>query len=123
MPLSLCFALSVAMGNLSLKYIYPSFNQMLGPALTPSWAVVVTSRPELEQADKQPRIHVTADHSTPGRGDAAEALSAENVAVHAGHLCWACSLQREGGWAKIMCLMALRSSLISSHMLWSTLGC
>ena len=34
MPLSLCFALSVAMGNLSLKYIYPSFNQMLGPALT-----------------------------------------------------------------------------------------
>ncbi|CAK9061026.1 unnamed protein product [Durusdinium trenchii] len=30
MPLSICFALSVAMGNLSLKYIYPSFNQMLG---------------------------------------------------------------------------------------------
>ena len=80
--------LSVAMGNLSLKYIYPSFNQMLGPALTPRWAVVVTSRPELEQADKQPRIHVATDHSTPGRGDAAEAFSAEDVAVHAGHLCW-----------------------------------
>ena len=38
-------------------------------------------------------------------------------------ICVGCSLQREGGWAKIMCLMALRSSLISSHMLWSTLGC
>jgi len=28
-PLALCFAVSVAMGNLSLKYIYPSFGQML----------------------------------------------------------------------------------------------
>eukprot|EP00439_Symbiodinium_sp_Y106_P000052 s15167_g1.t1 len=34
------------------------------------------------------RIHVATDHSTPGRGDAAEAFSAEDVAVHAGHLCW-----------------------------------
>ena len=110
------------MGNLSLKYIYPSFNQMLGPALTPRWAVVVTSRPELEQADKQPRIHVATDHSTPGRGDAAEAFSAEDVAVHAGHLCWLQFAARRR-LAKIMCLMALRSSLISSHMLWSTLGC
>lgn len=29
-PLATCFAASVAMGNQSLKYIYPSFNQMLG---------------------------------------------------------------------------------------------
>lgn len=28
-PLGACFALSVGMGNLSLKYIYPSFNQMI----------------------------------------------------------------------------------------------
>ncbi|OLP99764.1 putative sugar phosphate/phosphate translocator [Symbiodinium microadriaticum] len=42
MPLSLCFALSVAMGNLSLKYIYPSFNQMLGPALTRSMSPLIT---------------------------------------------------------------------------------
>mmetsp|Transcript_98555 Transcript_98555/g.234727 ORF Transcript_98555/g.234727 Transcript_98555/m.234727 type:complete len:283 (+) Transcript_98555:208-1056(+) len=41
-------------------------------------------------------IHVTTDHSTVGSGDAAEAFSAEDVAVHAGHLCWACSLQCEG---------------------------
>ncbi|CAE8689113.1 unnamed protein product [Polarella glacialis] len=43
-PLSLCFALSVAMGNLSLKYIYPSFNQMLGamsPLITVILAVVM----------------------------------------------------------------------------------
>lgn len=43
-PLSLCFALSVAMGNLSLKYIYPSFNQMLGamsPLITVLLAVVL----------------------------------------------------------------------------------
>ncbi|CAJ1347255.1 unnamed protein product, partial [Effrenium voratum] len=44
MPLSLCFALSVAMGNLSLKYIYPSFNQMLGsmsPLITVLLAVLL----------------------------------------------------------------------------------
>lgn len=43
MPLSICFALSVAMGNLSLKYIYPSFNQMLGsmsPLITVLLAVI-----------------------------------------------------------------------------------
>ena len=37
---------------------------------------------------------------------------AEDVAVHAGHLCWACSLQCEGSWAKMMRDMTLRSSLI-----------
>lgn len=43
-PLSICFALSVAMGNLSLKYIYPSFNQMLGsmsPLITVLLAVLL----------------------------------------------------------------------------------
>lgn len=43
-PLSLCFALSVVMGNMSLKYIYPSFNQMLGamsPLITVLLAVVL----------------------------------------------------------------------------------
>ncbi|CAE7589302.1 unnamed protein product [Symbiodinium pilosum] len=47
MPLSLCFALSVAMGNLSLKYIYPSFNQMLGsmsPLITVLLAVVLQQK-------------------------------------------------------------------------------
>eukprot|EP00439_Symbiodinium_sp_Y106_P013389 s793_g1.t3 len=47
MPLSLCFALSVAMGNLSLKYIYPSFNQMLGsmsPLITVLLAVVMQQK-------------------------------------------------------------------------------
>jgi len=39
-PLSVSFAMSVAMGNLSLKYIYPSFNQMLG-ALAPVVTVVM----------------------------------------------------------------------------------
>mmetsp|Transcript_6231 Transcript_6231/g.14189 ORF Transcript_6231/g.14189 Transcript_6231/m.14189 type:complete len:356 (-) Transcript_6231:199-1266(-) len=39
-PLSVCFALSVAMGNLSLKYIYPSFNQMLG-SMSPLITVVL----------------------------------------------------------------------------------
>merc|ERR1719254_369125 len=42
-PLAICFALSVAMGNLSLKYIYPSFNQMLGamsPLITVLMAVI-----------------------------------------------------------------------------------
>lgn len=46
-PLSLCFALSVAMGNLSLKYIYPSFNQMLGamsPLITVLLAVVLEGK-------------------------------------------------------------------------------
>jgi len=41
-PLSLCTALSIAMGNLSLKYIFPSFNQMLGsmsPLITVALAV------------------------------------------------------------------------------------
>jgi drug/metabolite transporter (DMT)-like permease len=40
-PLAACFALSVAMGNLSLKYIYPSFNQMLG-AMTPLITVLIS---------------------------------------------------------------------------------
>eukprot|EP00927_Polykrikos_kofoidii_P050101 TRINITY_DN44039_c0_g1_i1.p1 TRINITY_DN44039_c0_g1~~TRINITY_DN44039_c0_g1_i1.p1 ORF type:complete len:392 (+),score=56.49 TRINITY_DN44039_c0_g1_i1:149-1324(+) len=43
-PLASCFALSVAMGNLSLKYIYPSFNQMLGamsPLITVMLAVIL----------------------------------------------------------------------------------
>lgn len=43
-PLSVCFALSVAMGNMSLKYIYPSFNQMLGsmsPLITVIMAVLL----------------------------------------------------------------------------------
>lgn len=39
-PLSVCFSLSVAMGNISLKYIYPSFNQMLG-AMSPLIAVAL----------------------------------------------------------------------------------
>merc|ERR1719326_891061 len=46
-PLAACFALSVAMGNLSLKYIYPSFNQMLGamsPLITVLIAVVLPPR-------------------------------------------------------------------------------
>jgi len=45
-PLAACFALSVGMGNLSLKYIYPSFNQMIGassPAITVLMMVVFTS--------------------------------------------------------------------------------
>lgn len=43
-PLSACFAFSVAMGNLSLKYIFPSFNQMLGsisPLITVVMAVLL----------------------------------------------------------------------------------
>ena len=47
MPLSTCFALSVAMGNMSLKYIYPSFNQMLGsmsPLITVLLAVVLQQK-------------------------------------------------------------------------------
>eukprot|EP00439_Symbiodinium_sp_Y106_P068977 s2915_g11.t2 len=47
MPLSLCFALSVAMGNLSLKYIYPSFNQIPGsmsPLITVLLAVVMQQK-------------------------------------------------------------------------------
>lgn len=43
LPLAGAFALSVAGGNLSLKYIYPSFNQMLGsvsPLITVALAVV-----------------------------------------------------------------------------------
>lgn len=41
-PLSVSFSMSVAMGNLSLLYIYPSFNQMLGamsPIITVALAV------------------------------------------------------------------------------------
>jgi len=43
-PLAVCFAASVAMGNLSLKYIYPSFSQMLGsmaPLITVGLAVAM----------------------------------------------------------------------------------
>jgi drug/metabolite transporter (DMT)-like permease len=46
-PLAGCFALSVAMGNMSLKYIYPSFNQMLGatsPLITVFMAVVMQQK-------------------------------------------------------------------------------
>lgn len=46
-PLAACFALSVAMGNLSLKYIFPSFNQMLGamsPLITVLLAVILPPR-------------------------------------------------------------------------------
>mmetsp|Transcript_73519 Transcript_73519/g.228636 ORF Transcript_73519/g.228636 Transcript_73519/m.228636 type:complete len:361 (+) Transcript_73519:85-1167(+) len=39
-PLAACFALSVASGNLSLKYLYPSFNQMLG-SMAPLITVVI----------------------------------------------------------------------------------
>lgn len=45
-PLAACFALSVGMGNLSLKYIFPSFNQMLGassPLITVIMMVLVTN--------------------------------------------------------------------------------
>lgn len=46
-PLAICFSLSVAMGNLSLKYIFPSFNQMLGamsPLITVGLAVAMQSK-------------------------------------------------------------------------------
>jgi len=46
-PLAGTFALSVAMGNLSLKYIYPSFNQMLGsmsPLITVLMAVLLEGK-------------------------------------------------------------------------------
>jgi len=42
-PLALSFSLSIGMGNLALKYIYPSFNQMLGsiaPLVTVALAVL-----------------------------------------------------------------------------------
>jgi len=45
-PLAACFALSVGMGNLSLEYIFPSFNQMLGassPLITVVMMVLVTN--------------------------------------------------------------------------------
>ena len=95
MPLSLCFALSVAMGNLSLKYIYPSFNQMLGPGLT-CFAQVRPIWPDvwLTYSD-QLRIHVAPDHGSSCGGDAAEALSTQDMVVNARNLRWACSLQRE----------------------------
>lgn len=46
-PLATCFALSVGMGNLSLKYIYPSFNQMIGassPLITVTMAWFMGTR-------------------------------------------------------------------------------
>lgn len=46
-PLACCFALTVAMGNMSLKYIYPSFNQMLGsmsPLVTVLMSVIFQSK-------------------------------------------------------------------------------
>lgn len=46
-PLALVFALSVAMGNLSLKFIFPSFNQMLGsmgPVITVILAIVIDGK-------------------------------------------------------------------------------
>mmetsp|Transcript_80079 Transcript_80079/g.194137 ORF Transcript_80079/g.194137 Transcript_80079/m.194137 type:complete len:337 (-) Transcript_80079:316-1326(-) len=39
-PLAICFSLSVGAGNLSLKYIYPSFSQMLS-SITPLITVLV----------------------------------------------------------------------------------
>jgi len=39
-PLALCFSLSVVCGNLSLKYIYPSFSQMLS-SMTPLITVII----------------------------------------------------------------------------------
>jgi len=39
-PVASCFAISVAMGNLSLKYIYPSFSQMLS-SVSPLVTVLV----------------------------------------------------------------------------------
>mmetsp|Transcript_46282 Transcript_46282/g.110132 ORF Transcript_46282/g.110132 Transcript_46282/m.110132 type:complete len:370 (+) Transcript_46282:127-1236(+) len=45
--LACCFALCVAMGNASLKYVYPSFNQMLGsmsPLITVLMSVVLTDK-------------------------------------------------------------------------------
>lgn len=44
-PLAACFALSVGIGNLSLKYIYPSLGQMLGsgaPLVTVAMATCMT---------------------------------------------------------------------------------
>eukprot|EP00427_Karlodinium_veneficum_P011773 CAMPEP_0169084808 /NCGR_PEP_ID=MMETSP1015-20121227/12823_1 /TAXON_ID=342587 /ORGANISM="Karlodinium micrum, Strain CCMP2283" /LENGTH=400 /DNA_ID=CAMNT_0009144851 /DNA_START=515 /DNA_END=1717 /DNA_ORIENTATION=+ len=41
-PLAACFALSVAMGNLSLKHIWPSFNQMLG-SMSPLITVLIAT--------------------------------------------------------------------------------
>lgn len=46
-PLAGCFAMSVAMGNVSLKYIFPSFNQMLGamsPLITVLMAVMIQQK-------------------------------------------------------------------------------
>jgi len=46
-PLALCFAVCVAMGNLSLKYIYPSFSQMLSsvaPLITVLVAVALRGK-------------------------------------------------------------------------------
>jgi len=40
-PLAICFSLSVGAGNLSLKYIYPSFNQMLS-SIAPLMTVLVS---------------------------------------------------------------------------------
>lgn len=45
-PLAACFAASVAMGNLALEYIFPSFNQMVGsasPLITFAMAVAFTN--------------------------------------------------------------------------------
>eukprot|EP00929_Paragymnodinium_shiwhaense_P000813 TRINITY_DN101019_c0_g1_i1.p1 TRINITY_DN101019_c0_g1~~TRINITY_DN101019_c0_g1_i1.p1 ORF type:complete len:369 (-),score=61.95 TRINITY_DN101019_c0_g1_i1:347-1381(-) len=46
-PLGACFALSIGMGNLSLKYIFPSFNQMIGassPLITFLMAIATGKR-------------------------------------------------------------------------------
>lgn len=46
-PLAVCFAASVGMGNLSLKYIFPSFKQMVGagsPLVTVAMAVMLTGK-------------------------------------------------------------------------------
>lgn len=46
-PLGVCFGLSIGMGNVSLKYIFPSFNQMIGassPLITVFMATVMGKR-------------------------------------------------------------------------------
>lgn len=46
-PLGACFAISVGLGNLSLKYIYPSLNQMIGastPLITVAMAFACGTR-------------------------------------------------------------------------------
>lgn len=93
----------------SLKYIYPSFNQMLGTDL--SWNTQAISEwPECgdnlfnELAKLEPfwilhsrRFYVTADHSALGRGLPTEALLKEDLAVDACDLYGLGNVQCQGG--------------------------